>query len=216
MSDTPVYRYSIKPEDINIDLRTVDHYMGYGGYIPAPEDKQRIEKAVEEVRKIVTPKACYGRYGIEIFEEKIKFPFGTVGSGVLSRHIKGCNEVYIFAATIGTGFDRLLHRTLARSVADTAILQAAGAAAVEAVCDSLNKKLEEDALKEGRFLRMRFSPGYGDLPLDTQKGIFRLLDPAKNAGITLMDTLIMAPEKSVTAIIGIGDTKKTGGYETER
>ena len=51
-------------------------------------------------------------------------------------------------------------------------------------------------------MRPRFSPGYGDVSLEVQKDFFRLL-PCQRIGLTLMDTLIMSPEKSVTAFIGI-------------
>ena len=80
---------------------------------------------------------------------------------------------------------------------------------MEAVCDEVNALLEKEAAEEGRSLRRRFSPGYGDLGLENQKGVFELLNPAKLIGLTLMDTLIMSPEKSVTAIIGIAE--KDGG-----
>ena len=46
---------------------------------------------------------------------------------------------------------------------------------------------------------------YGDLPLDFQKDVFRILDTPKAIGLTLTDALLMMPSKSVTAIIGIGD-----------
>ena len=37
----------------------------------------------------------------------------------------------------------------------------------------------------------------------TEAYFFAVLNPAKYIGLTLMDTLIMSPEKSVTALIGI-------------
>ena len=50
---------------------------------------------------------------------------------------------------------------------------------------------------------MRFSPGYGDLPLDVQRPLFAALDVPRKIGVSLTDSLLMAPSKSVSAIIGI-------------
>ena len=57
---------------------------------------------------------------------------------------------------------------------------------------------------EGKFLKPRFSPGYGDLPLEMQRDIFRVLDCSRKIGLTLNESLLMSPSKSVTAIVGIG------------
>ncbi len=59
------------------------------------------------------------------------------------------------------------------------------------------------AAAEGRALRPRFSPGYGDLAIDAQKDIFALLDCERQIGLTLGDSLLMSPGKSVTAFAGI-------------
>ena len=62
--------------------------------------------------------------------------------------------------------------------------------------------------------RSRFSPGYGDWALEEQEKIFRLLHCAKTIGLTLTTGGIMAPTKSVTAVIGIDETGKESGEET--
>jgi len=64
-------------------------------------------------------------------------------------------------------------------------------------------ELKEEAAAEGKFLRPRFSPGYGDLPLAIQPELFRVLEVQKNTGITLTESLLMMPTKSVTALIGV-------------
>ena len=56
---------------------------------------------------------------------------------------------------------------------------------------------------EGIHFTDRFSPGYGDLPLDVQKNIFPLLDCERKIGLTLNESLIMSPSKSVTAFVGM-------------
>jgi cobalamin-dependent methionine synthase I len=52
-------------------------------------------------------------------------------------------------------------------------------------------------------LRPRYSPGFGDVPLAVQKTFFEILECQKNLALTLNDSLIMSPEKSVTAFVGV-------------
>ena len=115
----------------------------------------------------------------------------------------GCQELFLFAATIGPAFDTLIKKKRLTSVAEACVLQSVGAAAVEDFVEGLCAFLAEEVQKEGYTTRPRYSPGFGDVPLNNQVGLFKTLQPAKYAGITLMDTLIMAPEKSVTAYVGI-------------
>ena len=56
---------------------------------------------------------------------------------------------------------------------------------------------------DGKSLRTRVSPGYGDISLTMQKDIFAILDCERKIGITLNEDLLMSPSKSVTAIAGI-------------
>ena len=58
-------------------------------------------------------------------------------------------------------------------------------------------------LKEGETLVSRYSPGYGDWPLEAQRRLFELLDAPRKAGVSLTDSLLMVPSKSVSAIIGV-------------
>jgi cobalamin-dependent methionine synthase I len=48
---------------------------------------------------------------------------------------------------------------------------------------------------------MRFSPGYGDWTLDNQPQVLQLAE-AERIGITLTESNIMIPRKSVSAVIG--------------
>jgi hypothetical protein len=210
----PVLIYIPAVDELEIKVQEVTRYLGYGGNPAEGEDLKLIERKIAEVKKIMAPKACYARYRIDNDEEKcvLTFPYGETKSKVLSKHLSGCDEVFIFAATIGAVFDRMLQRARFLSMSETAVMQAVGAAAVETVCDSVNEMLEQKVTEESKYLRARFSPGYGDFELANQRGIFSVLNPAKHAGITLMDTMIMAPEKSVTAVIGISDRPGKNGY----
>ena len=78
--------------------------------------------------------------------------------------------------------------------------QAIGAAGIETLCDIFSEDIKKELNVN---LKPRFSPGFGDLELTTQKDIFKVLDCSKKIGLTLNDSLLMSPTKSVTAFVGI-------------
>ena len=123
----------------------------------------------------------------------------TFKSRDLARHLAGCEEVLLLAATLGSKMDRAIRRLALTSVAEGAAAQAVAASLIESYCDEVQAEVENDGLSQ----RPRFSPGYGDWPLEEQKIMFRALACEKKIGLTLTDGLMMAPTKSVTAIIGL-------------
>ena len=115
----------------------------------------------------------------------------------------GCRGVIIFAATIGSGIDRLIRRYERTQQAVGVMLQAYGAERVEALCDTFNKEVSDSAAAFGLRARPRFSPGFADLPITVQPDILSITDAGRRLGITLNSSFLMAPSKSVTGIIGI-------------
>ena len=201
----PIVRKTYKASEIEIDSYEVLRYLGYKKELITAEDISQVESFLPEARACLKPAACWGRFEVEMLSDnKISFPYGQIVSKDLSKNLTtSCREIFLFAASIGLEYDRLVQRSRISSMAKSSFLNAIGAAAVENVCDRLNEELRQLAADEGKSLRPRYSPGYGDYNLENQRGIFDLLTPSKHIGLTLKDNLIMVPEKSVTALIGI-------------
>lgn len=119
----------------------------------------------------------------------------------LARHLKGCGKVLLLAATLGSRVDVAVRRLAVGSVAEGAAAQAVAAALIESYCDEVQQQADTDGLAQ----RPRFSPGYGDWKLEEQKLMFSVLDCAKLIGLTLTEGMMMAPSKSVTAVIGLSE-----------
>ena len=83
------------------------------------------------------------------------------------------------------------------------LVVAAAAAFIEDYCDEVNDALRDEAAAQGMKLRPRFSPGYGDFSIEHQRDIARELDTARRLGLTVTESLMLAPMKSVTAVIGV-------------
>ena len=119
----------------------------------------------------------------------------------LRQHLADCGEILLFACTAGAETDRRIARAKLQSPAKGLLMHAIGAQQVEGGCDRLCARLA--AQFPNRQLTDRFSPGYGDLPLEMQRDVMKALDCGRTVGITLSESLLMAPSKSVTAIIGM-------------
>lgn len=129
----------------------------------------------------------------------------------LAAHLKGCEKVLLFAATLGSGVDLLIGRYSAVRMSYAVLLQGAAAALIELYCDRECERLERDYEKSGYYLRPRFSPGYGDLSLDCQQKLSDCLSAYKYAGIAVSSGGQMTPMKSVTAFIGLSRVRKSAG-----
>ena len=150
----------------------------------------------ETTLKVIRPARVWRR----IDWPKTDGAFGA--SKKLARHLDGCHAAYLACGTLGTGFDALLRRVSVKSSADTLVLQAVGTAAIEEWMDGIEEAIRSELAPGERLIR-RYSPGYGDLPLEAQRELLGLLDSSRAIGVALTDTLLMAPSKSVSAIIGV-------------
>ena len=173
-------------------------------YAGVKEPTAELEKLLEDCLSLAEGKLSYRVCA----EEGSALPFGDERFPLLEEHLRGCERVILFAATVGGELDRLIAREQLLSPAKAVLLSAIGAERVEALCDAFCADVEVEAKKRGLYPRSRYSPGYGDLPLRVQKDFFRTLDLTRKLGMTLNESLLMYPTKSVTAIIGLGWEKE--------
>ncbi len=155
-------------------------------------------------RESLTYRVCWREFPVLRRGDTLDLGFAEVSSAALRRNLQGCDAVVLFAATVGIGIDRLIARYETSSPARALMLQAVGAERIEALCDAFCADIASEAAASGRAARPRFSPGYGDLPIELQRDVFRVLECPKWIGLTLNDSLMMSPTKSVTAIVGLG------------
>lgn len=132
----------------------------------------------------------------------------TLAGQDIARHLSGCTQAVLMAATLGPDVEQLLQRAQVRDMARALVLDSCASAAIEAVCDRLEGELRERFLAQGRYLTDRFSPGYGDFPIGQQPELCALLDTQRRIGLTLSASGIMIPRKSVTAVLGVADSPR--------
>ena len=204
--DSPILvKNYILPE---VNKKEVLRYAGVKSDVP--EINELLLECVKEIDGKINGKVCYSEFPVNVIEENVDFGFASVKSKDLAKNLNSCNRAIIFAATVGIEIDRLITKYNVLSPAKALTFQAIGAERIEGLCDLFEREIKD----KYKLIKPRFSAGYGDLAIDFQRDIFSVLSCSKNIGLTLNDSLIMSPSKSVTAIIGISDNdgckQKTG------
>ncbi len=203
--------YETSGTAVDIPLQEVFRYLGYRGIAPDETILCRAEDSIQKLRKESRPRGVWRALPLSLsaaLPDDIRIGNLRFSSRHLSKNLRGCSVVVLMAATIGSGADFLIRRAEAVSMLDASVLQAAGAAMAESWCDEVNRRIIAAMKERNLFPRPRFSPGYGDVPLSLQKDFSALLQMPQTCGISLTDTLLMVPSKSVTAFIGFSDQEE--------
>lgn len=191
-----------------VDTREVLRYMGCAKV--DTETELLLQDALTECQGVFDGAAvCFTELAIKNDAEGLFLEGVLIESRDLARALLGCDRALLFGATVGIGIDRLITRYSHLSPARALCLQAIGAERVEALCDAFCAERAEELRLSGERLLPRFGAGYGDLSLAVQAQWFRILDCPKYIGLSLNESLVMSPSKSVTAIAGI--LKEHGG-----
>ncbi len=172
---------------------------------PPPELTAALDAAEDELLAAVEPRFVWRRFGlnrtaegIELAESGVLLPGRDIAD--LLAEAESC---LLLAATLGVTADNLIRRAETADISRALLLDALASAAVENLCDQLQNWLEQKFAGEKLFLTDRFSPGYGDLPLDMQRPLALLLDAGRQIGLTVSQSQLLLPRKSVTAVIGL-------------
>ena len=184
-----------------VDLQEIARYMRMGRTVPDGALAARVTELRDEALKTVRPAHTRRRFPIvegNIVSGSVRLSI----AGTLARHLADCRAAYLVCGTLGTGFDAFQRRVSATSGADALIAQAIGAALIEKWMDETENEIRKE-LAPGESLVSRYSPGYGDFPLAAQRTLLALLDAPRRAGVSLTDSLLMVPSKSVSAVIGV-------------
>lgn len=197
MTDALIF-LSNQGNEIQPNKREAFRYMGYKGKFENKEIEKLYDEVLNKYQSAVSYKAVYRQVTIKIKDETVDFGFCAIENENLAKNLSGCDKAIIFAATAGAGVDRLVMRLEKLSMAEGMICDCIGSSAIEVWCDAVQEK----AL-QGKKSKPRFSPGYGGVSLEYQRDILSFLDAERKLGITLSDSLMMTPKKSVTAFIGI-------------
>ena len=174
-----------------VEIRTV---FRYARGVPDEVTEALLREIIREAAPLLDPRICYLECPVTLSGDRVDFGVCQVTSRDLAAHLTGYRSAVLFAATIGAKADLMISRFARFSPAKELLADAYFTERAEALCDTFTAKYNRP--------QRRFSPGYGDLPLEFQRVLFDILDCPRSIGLTLGENLLMMPTKSVTAVIG--------------
>jgi hypothetical protein len=159
----------------------------------------RLEDMINIGREYFQPKAVYDIFNTE---ELPDLPY-----------FKEAEEVALAVCTIGSKLPAVVKEFMNKGqLVDGTLLDAIGSIAADALADKINEEINEVALKKSLETTLRYSPGYCTWPLTGQSLIFERL-ATDEIGVTLTDSFLMTPVKSVSFAVNIGKDVKNSSWE---
>lgn len=188
----------------------------------SPEDARLLQQMEAAEAKLMQAAAPQGIYR-----------FAELGSGMLNlpgnaikKHLAECNGMVIMAVTLGAGIDRLIRTAQIRDMAEAVLLDSGASILAEQCADILEAYIQSETAEasgmcgtaadgaQGMHFTGRYSPGYGDFPIEMQGRLLKEVDGPKTIGLTVNESHILIPRKSITAIIGTADHPVKGYLAT--
>ncbi|HID40509.1 MAG TPA: hypothetical protein EYP36_13510 [Calditrichaeota bacterium] len=133
--------------------------------------------------------------------------------GIIFAQLRKADYLFVFAVTAGQRLSRWADEFVQKGDPFTAYLaDAIASETVERAADWLEDFIGEKMAELGLNITNRYSPGYCGWDVSEQKKLFSLLQ--KNCcNITLTESSLMLPVKSVSGVIGVGETVRKVAYQ---
>lgn len=212
-------------KDIQIDYYEVLRYLGYNGQHIGKNLKNIIYESINLTKDKINPRYILRVYPIErrIKVEGIcskKYLVELKGTNMIldSKDIynllEGCSECIVMAATLGVNIEREIKKYSYVDLTKGIVIDSCATTAIEGVCNLIENTYRRSLTKHGKYLTTRYSPGYGDLSIESNREFINLLSSQNKIGLTITASNIMIPRKSVIAIAGISETNKSNNKKS--
>lgn len=186
-----------------MDKNEVLRYLGYKNQGLDEKMNLLIDSCMAEINGLSEERYVYNFFNITSRDGFICLNDGVIelDGNSIKKHLENSKTCVLMAASIGSSVDKKIKYYEKTDMPRAIILDACGTAAVEELCDKI-QRIIEDGLEEEN-LNFRFSPGYWDLNITIQKQFLKVLDAERKIGLTATESSILIPRKSVTAIAGV-------------
>lgn len=185
---------------MRIDRAETLRYLGFRGQQLTDADERNLARAEELCAGAAEPRTAAVRFAFDPVTMTVG-ETGVVFRGkAVKKHLAGCDAVWLVAGTLGLALDKLIARLMREEPAVGVMTDAAAVSAIESVMDDLSRDIAE---REDGATTRRFSCGYADFPLSQQLDFMRLLDMGRRLGVFIGADMLMTPQKTVTAVIGV-------------
>ncbi|MFA5087482.1 MAG: methionine synthase [Candidatus Omnitrophota bacterium] len=175
------------------------------------EQKKKVERYIADALSLISLKGVAKRVAVaSVSSSQVQLSSGLVfRSQRLAEFLQECDEILLMGATAGREIVEAIQANSAGdNIACAVVLDAVASEIVDKALDWIMAYFNRDLRRASRCLtRRRYSAGYGDFLLENQQIICKTLG-MKKMGVVVNERHILVPEKSVTAIAGIGPISK--------
>lgn len=161
----------------------------------------KLEHCLETLCQKMQPRQIYRIFPLNWQDEKPYLEKIPLEGNDIAKHLHGCTQVAVMAVTLSASVDALIRSVQAQDMAEAVMLDAAAGSAVEYYCAQTEQEIV--LRTDLPYHTERFSAGYGDFPLSIQGTLLRLLNAQRTIGLTVTQSNLLLPMKSVTAVIGL-------------
>ena len=190
-------------DELKITLADIYEQMGYHDAEPDEVTQRETQAVVDDVRQWLRPKFCFF-----VMSELPTFHMGRI----IERQLRGSEAYAFFVCTAGVEYEDYQQRLKVEGdMVRVFIADALGSLIAEKCADQMELALQMNIDKLGWKHTNRFSPGYCGWHVSEQQRLFPLFD-GHTCGITLTDSSLMIPIKSVSGIIGLGQEVRRLDY----
>lgn len=189
--------------DLRITPADVYEQMGYHDAEPDEVIKAELTRIVNEVSQWLRPRFSY-------FVVSVQPPFDM--GNIILRQLRDSEAYALFICTAGVEYEAYQQRLKEQGdMVRVFIADALGSVIAEKCADQMEIALQESIDKLGWKHTNRFSPGYCGWHVSQQQLLFPLFQ-GHTCGVTLTDSSLMVPIKSVSGIIGLGTSVRKLDY----
>ena len=189
--------------DLMITPADVYEQMGYHDTEPDADTKAELTQIINEVSQWLHPQFSYFVVSVQ--------PTFDMGNIIL-RQLRGSEAYALFICTAGLAYEAYQQRLKEQGdMVRVFIADALGSVIAEKCADQMEIALQESIDKLGWKHTNRFSPGYCGWHVSQQQLLFPLFQ-GHTCGVTLTDSSLMVPIKSVSGIIGLGKSVRKLDY----
>lgn len=170
-------------------------------------------RALEEGSPLLEPITLYREIEVQALRhERLVLSDGlTLSGGLVSEHLGPAERVVLILCTVGQRLEAYASEVSTEEIVYGLALDGVGSAAVEALANAACRYFENQADQQGLQASIPISPGMVGWPVEKgQPEIFEILEPAQ-INVQLTEYGLMRPRKSLTMILGFGQTMNTAG-----
>lgn len=204
--------HHIERIDAPVDRTEVLRYLGYpAGTPPSTNAQSVLDAAIPQAAALAQSQAVYAVFPVlSISKRRVRLaaPSGEIEfQGAIGEFLGPVNWVAAFIATAGPHIGhRARELQAAGDLLEGLIYDAVGSERAEAAEAEVISQLRGQLGPRGMALTLPYSPGYCGMALTEQNNLFALF-AGQTASVTLTPLCQMQPIKSVSGLIGIGQTE---------